>query len=100
MDSSIDWFAFQMSIGILCCCVWNGWFRENDSADSQVCGSLLKEAGKKRDKGRQSEKNVKSVKSYDKNVSLFLTLGINDRSFTQCGWWWGGVVCSYQLKVV
>lgn len=27
----------------------------------------------KRDKGRQSEKNVKSVKPYDKNVPLFIT---------------------------
>lgn len=41
----------------------NRWFHENDSADSRACGSLLKEAGKRGNEERQSEKNVKPVKS-------------------------------------
>lgn len=91
-----------MSIGILWCCVWNRWFHETDSADSQVCGSLLKEAGKKRDKGRQSEKNVKSVKSYDNKTFPFYHLESTiDLSLSVVGGGgWVGVVCSYQLKVV
>lgn len=53
-----------------------------------ACGSLLKEAGKKRDKGRQSEKNVKSVQSYNTNISICNTWNhlIIDHSLSVWGW--------------